>query len=120
MILGVGIDVLQIPRMQRSIKNEAFLHRVFTQSERDYILSKKNTAQTAAGIFCAKEAVLKVLRKGITEIALTDIEVLHDETGAPYAALHSNISLENKHIFISITHSEDVAAATAILEGVDL
>jgi len=91
MIIGVGIDSLRIARMENAIKREAFLKRVFTERERRYLDGKKLAAQ------------------------LTDIEILHKESGAPYAVLHG--PLEGKTaLHISITHTEDTASAIAILE----
>ncbi|MBC5646869.1 holo-ACP synthase [Christensenella tenuis] len=115
MIIGVGIDSLRIARMENAIKREAFLKRVFTERERRYLDGKKLAAQSAAGMFCAKEAVLKALSLGIIDARLTDIEILHKESGAPYAVLHG--PLEGKTaLHISITHTEDTASAIAILE----
>ena len=80
MIAGVGIDSLRIARMEQAMKREAFLNRVFTEKERDYLKKRALAAQSAAGMFCAKEAVLKALSLGITDSRLTDIEILHRES----------------------------------------
>ena len=67
MIIGVGIDSLRIARMENAVKREAFLNRVFTENERRYLNGKYLAAQSAAGMFCAKEAVLKALSLGIAQ-----------------------------------------------------
>lgn len=115
MIAGVGIDSLRIERMERSMEREAFVARVFTEREREYIAGKVQAAQSAAGIFCVKEAVLKAFSLGITDASLKDIEVLHEESGAPYAVLHGALAQDLK-VHISITHTEDTASAFAVLE----
>ena len=73
MIAGVGIDSLRIARMEQAMKREAFLNRVFTEKERDYLKKRALAAQSAAGMFCAKEAVLKALSLGITDARLTEM-----------------------------------------------
>lgn len=115
MIAGVGIDSLCIERMERAMKRDAFLNRVFTDGEREYLQKRTNAAQSAAGMFCVKEAVLKAFSLGITDVPLKDIEVLHKESGAPYAVLHRAFS-KDITLHISITHTEDTASAIAILE----
>ncbi|WP_066686992.1 holo-ACP synthase [Christensenella intestinihominis] len=115
MIVGVGIDSLRIARMENAMKREAFLNRVFTENERRYLDGKRLAAQSAAGMFCAKEAVLKALSLGIIDAKLTDIEILHQENGAPYAVLHGSLAMEAS-MHISITHTEETASAIAILE----
>lgn len=115
MIIGVGIDSLRIERMERAMEREAFLNRVFTEKEREYLGRRTLAAQSAAGMFCVKEAVLKALSLGITDAPLTDIEVLHKENGAPYAVLHGALK-RDIILHISITHTEDTASAFAVLE----
>ena len=111
MIKGTGVDIMLISRMEKSIKSEAFLKKVFSESERVYIKDKANQAQTAAGMFCAKEAVLKAMGKGIGDIPLREIEILHRESGAPFVEMGGAFS-----IHISISHMGDAAVAMAVLE----
>ncbi len=113
MITGTGIDILLISRMAKSMEKETFLRKVFTEAERDYIQSKGNGAQSAAGIFCAKEAYLKAMGKGIGSIPLHEIEVLHKKSGAPY------IGCKDKKIHLSISHMGDIAIAQVIIESED-
>ena len=57
MIAGIGIDLCQISRMAENLRNPHFIERFFCEEERDYIRSKNmSAAQSAAGIFAAKEA----------------------------------------------------------------
>lgn len=114
MIKGIGLDVTLISRMESKLDRQSFMNRVFTQKEQEYINSKGSRAQTAAGIFSAKEAFLKALGKGICDIRLNEIEIEHSQNGAPYL-LYPN---EGK-IFVSITHMGDIAAAQVIIESED-
>jgi len=114
MIKGTGIDITLISRMEKSIKNDAFMKRVFTGHEREYINSKGQKAQTAAGIFCTKEALLKAFSKGIGDIPLKDIEVRHSKNGSPYVVFDCA-----EKIHASISHMGDIAIAQVIIESED-
>ena len=79
MIVGHGIDIASIPRIERSLGRfaERFLQRCFTRSEQGYALSRRRPATHLAGRFAAKEAVLKALGTGWRSgIAWTDIEIV--------------------------------------------
>lgn len=121
MIRGIGTDLLRIKRMEAAIsRSEHFANRVFTEAERAYIYrgGKPNFASAAAN-FAAKEAVVKALGTGFRGLALTDVELLHDESGAPHIRLH-NAALERAQggkIWISLTHEGDYAAAYAVWEN---
>lgn len=112
MIMGTGIDVMLIGRMEKSMEKDAFLHKVFTENELAYINGKGQKAQTAAGIFCAKEAFLKACGKGIGDIPLRQIEVGHTAQGAPHIVFEG---AGKAHV--SISHMGDIAVAQVILES---
>lgn len=121
MIIGTGVDILEINRIDNALKKQRFLLRVYTERERAYILSKQTGAETATGIFCAKEAVAKALGTGFSGFGLTDIEILRVPPAQPFVELHGGakeryISLGGKNVFISISHSKTVATATCIIE----
>ena len=111
MIRGLGCDVCAISRMQKILENPRFLDRWFTAYEREYIGARKNNAQTAAGLFAAKEAYLKARGSGIDTLALSAIEIAHDERGRPYYRLADACA------HLSITHEAGCAAAVCILES---
>ena len=123
MILGIGLDICQISRMEETLGHARFLARFFSEEEQAYILSRgKLTASSAAGIYAAKEAFVKALGTGFTDTALADIAVTHDDMGAPRYDLKGNARSAASargiwHIFLSITHDGDVAAAVCVLEG---
>lgn len=113
--MKIGTDIIEISRILNNLENSAFLDRIYTQKEKEYILSKgAGKAETAAGIFCAKEAVIKAIGTGfIGKIKLKDIQITHDNYGAPQVII-KNIDYEYK-IVISISHCKQYATATAII-----
>jgi len=117
MIRGLGVDVEQISRLKRSIENPRFLEKCFTPSEREYILGKANAAQTAAGIFCAKEAFFKALGAGIGSFSMQDVEIRHEESGKPFMALFGRAReiAGSGRVFLSIAHTGDLATAQVII-----
>ncbi len=122
MIIGHGIDVVEIPRMAAMLEKhgDRFTERVFTQAERDYCCTKKRQLEHLAGRFAAKEAVLKVIGTGwVGKISWHDVEVVNNAAGQP----HVNLTGESARIaaelgiakvLISISHTENWAAASAI------
>ena len=119
MIKGIGLDLCGIRRMEELVADGRFLNRYFTPDEKAYILSKNQAAaQSAAGIFAAKEAFLKALGTGLAGAPLTEIEVGHTPQGQPVLKLHGKAlnALGPGRAWVSITHEGDMAAATVILE----
>ena len=80
--MALGTDIVKISRMQRLIE-DSIPQKVFSRREAEYINSKKDKAQTAAGIFAAKEAVLKAMGLGII-LPLNEVEICHNQNGMPY------------------------------------
>lgn len=122
MILGTGIDIIEVSRIQSAIQKEGFVSRVYTEAEWAYICARNKDPQVAAGIFSAKEAVAKALGCGFSGIGWRDIEILRDDRGRPYTILHDRAysvmqSLGGSIVHVSITHLKGVAAANAIFEG---
>lgn len=119
MILGIGMDMIEVQRVKKACEKEAFLTRCFTKKEQDMIASNQ---EKAAGNFASKEAVSKVFGTGFRGIQLTEIEVLRDEWGKPYVTLYGRAKeLAQKQgilcIHITITNTKEYAAAYAIGEG---
>ncbi len=122
MIAGIGIDIVDIARIERVGLNKLFYTRNFTQNEIAMLEASKQSAPRAAGNFAAKEAVLKALGCGIFDIPLTDIEVLRSPSGKPYVTLYGKAKqkadeLGVTRVHISISHTAELAAAEAIAEG---
>jgi len=121
MIAGTGLDLVEVARIEKAARIDRFYTKNFTQNELDLFADKKYNAQTVAGNFAAKEAILKALGCGIFDVALIDVEILRKETGAPYAVLHGKAretaDAQNiTAIHVSITHIAQFAAAQAVAE----
>ena len=113
-IKGVGIDLCEIARMQTLLDESHSLRRMFTEAEEACIRSKgASAAQTMAGLFAAKEAILKALGTGLT-LPMTDIIITHTELGHPIVALTGKAAELGGHVMVSITHESGMAAAFAI------
>lgn len=123
MIIGIGCDIVDIPRIQRSVQRfgKAFLKRVYTEKEQDNIHGVKE--QYLAGRFAAKEACVKALGTGFTQgIQMTDIEIVTDKGGAPALFLYGRARhLADERgitaIHVSISHEKGYALAFVVLEG---
>lgn len=117
MIEGIGIDLIEIKRIQNSLnKGEQLATRVLTNNEREifnHLKSERRKVEYLAGRFAAKEAFAKATGRGIGKLSFQDIEVLADERGAPFLVAKG---YEKTKIFISITHSNEYAAAQVIIE----
>ena len=121
MIEGVGIDVVEIPRMARTIGDwgGAFLDRIFTARELSYSQSKKNPMHHFAARFAVKEAVAKALATGWSSgFRWKDVEVENNPAGKPSIILYGRVKelLKGSRILVSISHSENVVVACAIIE----
>ena len=123
MIVGTGIDIVEVFRMRDAISKwgDNFLTKVFTDKEIRYSNSKRFAPQHFAARFAAKEAVVKafgVARK--YPLNWTDIEIFNDEEGKP-VILFSNDALKLKkrkkvdEVVVSMSHSKNYAVANAIL-----
>jgi len=122
MILGTGIDIIEVDRIQSAAERPAFLEKIFTPNEQAYYKKCGCNPQTLAGTFAAKEAIAKALATGFNGIGWRDIEILRDEnTGKPYvklwnAALERMHDLGGSHLHLSISHIKSAAVAQAVLE----
>ena len=124
MIIGTGIDIVEIDRIKRSIikYSDRFKNKVFTQREIDYCHSQADPAKHFAARFSVKEAVLKCFGTGMAGgILWKDVEVDNKKSGQPTLNLYGKgkelfNQLNIKHIHISITHDKSYAVAHAIAE----
>lgn len=124
MLVGTGIDVVEVERIARSIERYGlrFLSRVFTAGEIAYSLRKKNSAESFAARFAAKEAGAKALGTGIQHgVTWTEMEVRRAPGQRPTLhfsgrALEVAERLGVKRVSLSLTHGKTVAIATVQLE----
>ena len=111
-MMKAGCDIVKISRMEGFFEKGG-LKRCFTEKEEEYILSKKNPYETAAGIFAAKEALGKALGKGLSSFNLKEVAVCHDESGAPFFSFKENL-FSNFEISLSISHDGEYAMAFVV------
>ena len=111
-----GIDIIEIARIKKAVDRwgEAFLHRIYTDSELK--LYRKSTSSLAAR-FASKEAVMKLLGTGRNGTNWLEIETLSHPTGQPLINLYGQAKSEaNKlglnKIAVSLSHSREYAVAT--------
>ena len=124
MILGTGIDIIEVGRIRASHEKfgERFLKRILHPHEIAYCLSHKDPAPFLAARFAAKEAISKAFGTGIgAQLGWQDMEVGRKPSGEPFAILHENGQklLEARGariVHLSLSHTEQHAAAVAILE----
>lgn len=119
MASGVGIDLLEIERMERALERRPRLAaRVFTEAEREYAEGKARPARHLAARFAAKEAVVKAL--GLTGgFGFRDIEVVAGEPPTVRLSGRAAEAAKGMRVVISLTHSRVNAAAVAFAEPVD-
>jgi len=125
MIVGTGIDIAEVPRIEASIARfgDRFLRRVFTESEIRYCQSKANRVERYAARFAAKEAAMKAIGTGWNHgVAWRDVEVCRQPGGRPTIAFHGKAAefaakLGAVHIALSLSHTKEYAIAQVILES---
>jgi holo-[acyl-carrier protein] synthase len=125
MLVGTGIDVIEVERIARTIERYGlrFLSRVFTAEEIAYSQRKKQCAESFAARFAAKEAGAKALGTGIQHgVIWTEMEVRRAPGQRPTLhfsgrALEIAERLGVTRVSLSLTHSKTVAIAAVQLEG---
>jgi len=124
MIAGIGIDIISVERIEKGFEKFGikFLEKIFTKAEIEYCGRHASVFEHYAGKFSVKEAFMKSIGAGIRQgVWFKDIEVLNRETQQPYVQVYNKAAaylsaLGNPNIHISITHTNDNAAAVVILE----
>jgi holo-[acyl-carrier protein] synthase len=127
MIVSVGVDMVEVPRIRKALENSKtgrrFRERIYTEKEIRYCEKKGRTKyQSYAGRFAAKEAVMKALGRGWeSKIGWTDIEVLPAPGGKPEIRLHNKSSTFAQErgihrLSLSITHTGGYALAYVIAQ----
>jgi holo-[acyl-carrier protein] synthase len=114
MAAGIGIDLLEIRRLERALERHPRLaERVFTDAERDYAAARARPGRHLAARFAAKEAVVKALglRGGF---GLREVEVLAGEPPRVRLDGRAAEAAAGDEIEVSMTHSRDYAAAIAV------
>ncbi len=124
MIVGSGIDLVEIGRIQHSMDRfgRRFLQRIYTDAEQAYCLRKRNAAESFAARFAAKEAGAKALGTGISHgVSWLEIEVVRAPSGKPGLCFHGRAAqraarLGARNAALSLTHTAQLAMASVVLE----
>lgn len=124
MVLGLGSDLAEVSRVERTISQfgERFLSRIYSVREREYALSKANSAERFAARFAAKEAGMKAIGTGWSQgVTWHDFEVVNAPSGRPSLRLTGKAQqiadrMGVKQISLSLTHTASLAFAVVILE----
>ncbi|MGA3160763.1 MAG: holo-ACP synthase [Terracidiphilus sp.] len=125
MIVGSGIDVVEIGRIQQSMDRygQRFLARVYTKAEQAYCLRKRKSAESFAARFAAKEAGAKALGTGISQgVSWLEIEVAREPGGRPTLQFHGRAAelaarLGARRSALSMTHTAELAMASVVIEN---
>ncbi len=124
MIIGSGIDMVEIERIQQSMDRfgKRFLDRIFTPAELAYCLRKRNAAESLAARFAAKEAGAKALGTGISRgVNWHEIEVVREPGGRPNIQFRGRAAEIARHLGVaraslSLTHTASLAMASVLIE----
>ncbi|MBC8385015.1 MAG: holo-ACP synthase [Candidatus Cloacimonetes bacterium] len=123
MICGIGIDIIEVERVQKLVsKKDKYLKKIYTDIEIEYCEKFKTKAQEFAGRFSAKEAFSKALGTGISHgIKFNEIEIVNDELGKPEINLYGGTKeyfqkKGLKNIFVSISHLKEYATTVVVIE----
>lgn len=124
MILGIGVDIIEIDRIKSVIDrfDKRFLNKIYTENEINYCINKANKYQHFAARFAAKEAIYKALSEAEQKIAnWKNIEVFNQNNGLPivktYGKLKEYLS-DDKEIKLSISHSENYVVCFAVINKI--
>lgn len=125
MIIGIGLDLTEISRIDESIRRfgDRFVRRIFTESEREYCQSKATPVPHFAARFAAKEACAKALGCGVAGgVRWLDMEVTRDAAGKPTLHLQGRAKelaadLKVVSIHLSLTHAHAHSAAVVVMEA---
>jgi holo-[acyl-carrier protein] synthase len=125
MIVGTGVDLAEVDRIQRSIERygEKFIKRIYTPGEIAYVERKANKFERYAARFAAKEAGMKAIGTGWRHgVTWQDFEVANLRTGKPTLLFHGVAAryaerLGVKNVALSITHTAALGMAHVILES---
>jgi len=123
MILGIGVDLIQIARMNRWVGQPGLIERFFHPGELADARSRgKSMALSLAVRYAAKEALGKAMGIGLQHFSLKEVQVVNDPRGKPEIRLHGQACetfarFGGKRIHLSLTHELDNAVAMVVIEG---
>lgn len=125
MILGIGLDLVEVARFERDVSRHGngFLEELFSPREIAYCQGMRRPYPFYAARFAAREAFFKALGTGREgSMGWRDVEVHREASGKPFLVLHGETRRVAegrgvRRVHLSLTHTEEYAAATVVLEG---
>ena len=124
-VAGIGVDLVEVARIEHSLERfgERFLNRIFTVGEIEYCKSMPHPARHFAARFAAKEAVSKAFGTGIGKsMSWKEIDIRRKASGEPFlilSGLAEQLAAQRKvrATFVSLSHTDNHAIATIVLES---
>lgn len=123
MIIGIGVDMIEIPRIRATLDRfgDRFRRRCFTPEERAYCESTQDAAQHYAARFAAKEAAFKAIGTGLRGVGWQDAAVRRNPGEAPVLRFTGRAfvhfaKIGGTHVHLSLSHDRSVAIAQVIVE----
>jgi len=114
MIIGVGIDLIEVGRVRRAVeRNARFADKVFTETEIRYGEGKKSRFEHLAARFAVKEAFFKAIGR---RVGWTDVATENLESGQPRLVIHSKEDFGFTRSHVTISHTAEYATAVVVLE----
>ena len=119
-MIALGIDLIEVDRIRRSIQSAHFCERVFGAQERQQLAARSMAAESAAACFAAKEAFGKALGCGVRGFSLAEVQLLREPSGRPYLSLCGRALLlaeeRGLEFSVSVTHTKQYAAVVVAAE----
>ena len=121
MVYGIGVDIVSIDRIAKSLERESFIKRIYGEDETAlFVSADKIKINSLAANFAAKEAFAKALGTGVRGFDFDEVQILRDELGAPCFKFGGRAKqiVEDKNIIckVSLSHEKDKAIAFVVLE----
>jgi holo-[acyl-carrier protein] synthase len=113
----VGIDLVEVSRVAKSLDRPHFMERVFSKEEIALCQTKPNPVESLSARFCVKEAFAKAIGTGVRDFKLNEVSTLNDALGCPYVVLSGKAKAiaEGLEVSVSITHTKEYASAVVIV-----
>ncbi len=122
MVIGIGIDIIEVSRIKSAItRRKKFLENIYSPDEIKLSARGELRFEELAGRFAAKEAFFKAIKTGWRQgVKFNEVIVLNEKSGAPYIKLKGRTaeiadSLSIKNIFISISHTKELAVGVVVI-----
>jgi holo-[acyl-carrier protein] synthase len=116
MILGIGVDLVELNRL-KELADDRLINRILSDKEKklyENIAAENTKLSFLGGRFASKEAIFKAISKGPGKTRYTDFSILNDEHGKPY--VETDFFIDDEIIHISITHTDSFAIAYVMIE----